>query len=87
MAGAAVVEWKIGVSLNNSGQLRFCVSSCFRAERVQQLYIPHLLLCKVGSPSDFRQALAANGADGEAPPNVVGSARLAGGPSKATYFL
>ena len=70
--GAAVVEWKLGVLLGGSWKLRFCVSSRFRAERTQQLYIPHLLPCKLGSPSDFRQALPANGADGEAPLKLVG---------------
>ena len=34
--------------------------------------IPHILPCKPCSPSDFRQALPANDADGEAPLNVVG---------------
>ena len=33
---------------------------------------PHLLPCKLGAPSDFRQALPANGADGEAPVKVGG---------------
>ena len=36
------------------------------------IYIPHLLPCKPCSPSDFRQALPANDADGEAPSKVVG---------------
>ena len=33
---------------------------------------PYLLPCKLGAPSDFRQALPANGADGEAPVKVGG---------------
>ena len=78
--GAAVVEWKLGVLLGGSWELRFCVSSCFRAERKQQLYIPHLLSYKPCSASDFRQALPANGVGGEAPLTVVGAARRAGGP-------
>ena len=35
------------------------------------IYIPHPLPCKPCSPSDFRQALPANDADGEAPSKVV----------------
>ena len=38
-AGAAVVEWMLGVLLGGLWQLRFRVSSIFRAERIQQLYI------------------------------------------------
>ena len=34
--------------------------------------IPHILPCKPCSPSDFRQALPANDADGEVPSKVVG---------------
>ena len=35
-AGAAVVEWKLGVLLGGSWNRRCCVSSRFREERTQQ---------------------------------------------------
>ena len=39
------------------------------------------------SPSEFRQALPATGADGEASLRAVGGAQRAGAPSKATHFF
>ena len=48
---------------------------------------PHLLPCKLGAPSDFRQALPANGADGEAPVKVGGlrGARAARGKQRTCF--